>query len=154
MGIRKAKDERELLAAVDFAFGYDNKIIIEKAIDMRELEVSVMGNDEIMVSSPGELLPSQEFYDYADKYLDGKTQFRIPVRLGERDRGPGEKDGPQGLPHPVPERLRPRRPVPGKGEQRGPGQRDQHHPRVHRHQHVPQAVAGAGHLLHRSCSTA
>jgi len=81
VGIRKAKDRKELLAAADFAFGYDNKIIIEQAIDMRELEVSVMGNDEIMVSSPGELLPSHEFYDYADKYLDGKTQFRIPVRL-------------------------------------------------------------------------
>jgi D-alanine-D-alanine ligase len=83
VGIRKAKDRKELLAAADFAFGYDNKIIIEKAIDMRELEVSVMGNDDIMVSSPGELLPSHEFYDYADKYLDGKTQFRIPVSLGD-----------------------------------------------------------------------
>jgi D-alanine-D-alanine ligase len=83
VGIRKAKDEKELLAAADFAFGYDNKIIIEKAIDMRELEVSVMGNDDVMVSRPGELLPSREFYDYADKYLDGKTQFRIPVLLGD-----------------------------------------------------------------------
>jgi D-alanine-D-alanine ligase len=83
VGIRKAKDRKELLAAADFAFGYDNKIIVEKAIDMRELEVSVMGNDDIMVSSPGELLPSHEFYDYADKYLDGKTQFRIPVRLDD-----------------------------------------------------------------------
>jgi D-alanine-D-alanine ligase len=83
VGIRKAKEISELLAALDLAFGYDNKIIIEKAIDMRELEVSVMGNDEIMVSSPGELLPSREFYDYADKYLDGKTQFRIPATLGE-----------------------------------------------------------------------
>jgi D-alanine-D-alanine ligase len=83
VGIRKAKNQDELLAAADLAFGYDNKIIIEKAIDMRELEVSVMGNDEIMVSSPGELLPSREFYDYADKYLDGKTQFRIPATLGE-----------------------------------------------------------------------
>jgi D-alanine-D-alanine ligase len=83
VGIRKAKDTGELLAAADLAFGYDNKIIIEKAVDMRELEVSVMGNEEILVSSPGELLPSREFYDYADKYLDGKTQFRIPVRLGD-----------------------------------------------------------------------
>ncbi|MCU0275584.1 MAG: D-alanine--D-alanine ligase [Acidobacteria bacterium] len=82
VGIRKAKDVQELLAAVDHAFSYDNKIIIEKAIAMRELEVSVMGNDEILVSAPGELLPSREFYDYADKYLDGKTQFRIPVSLG------------------------------------------------------------------------
>jgi D-alanine-D-alanine ligase len=83
VGIRKAKNKKELLTAADFAFGYDNKIIVEKAIDMRELEVSVMGNDDIMVSSPGELLPSHEFYDYADKYLDGKTQFRIPVRLDD-----------------------------------------------------------------------
>ena len=83
VGIRKVKGGDELPAAVDFAFGYDNKILIEKAIAMRELEVSVMGNDEIMVSSPGELLPSHEFYDYQDKYLEGKTQFRIPVRLGE-----------------------------------------------------------------------
>jgi D-alanine-D-alanine ligase len=83
VGIRKAKDEKELLAAADFAFSYDNKIIIEKAIEMREIEVSVMGNDDIMVSHPGELLPAREFYDYEDKYLDGKTQFRIPVLLGD-----------------------------------------------------------------------
>lgn len=83
VGITKVKDEKELLAAVDLAFSYDNKIVVEKAIAMRELEVSVMGNDEIMVSSPGELLPSKEFYDYEDKYLKGETQFRIPVRLGD-----------------------------------------------------------------------
>jgi D-alanine-D-alanine ligase len=83
VGIRKARDEKELLAAVDFAFGYDNKVIIEKAIEMRELEVSVMGNHEILVSSPGELLPSREFYDYEDKYLKGETKFRIPVTLGD-----------------------------------------------------------------------
>jgi D-alanine-D-alanine ligase len=82
VGISKAKDKDELLAAVELAFTYDNKIIIEKAVAMRELEVSVMGNDELLVSSPGELLPSREFYDYADKYLLGKTQFRIPVQLG------------------------------------------------------------------------
>ena len=83
VGIRKAKDEKELLAAVDLAFSYDNKIIIEKVIDMRELEVSVMGNRELLVSSPGELLPSREFYDYEDKYIHGETQFRIPVMLGD-----------------------------------------------------------------------
>ena len=83
VGIRKAKDRKELLAAADLAFSYDRKIVVEKAVEMRELEVSVMGNDKIMVSSPGELLPSREFYDYEDKYLDGKTQFRIPVRLGD-----------------------------------------------------------------------
>jgi D-alanine-D-alanine ligase len=83
VGISKAKDRSELLASVDRAFGYDSKIIIEKAIAMRELEVSAMGNREVLVSRPGELLPSKEFYDYADKYLLGKTQFRIPVPLGD-----------------------------------------------------------------------
>ncbi len=84
VGIRKANDRRKLLDAVDFAFGYDNRVIIEKAVvDMRELEVSVMGNADVMVSAPGELLPSHEFYDYEDKYLEGKTQFRIPAPLGE-----------------------------------------------------------------------
>lgn len=83
VGIGRAGGRQELLAAVDVAFGYDRRIVVEKAIAMREIEVSVMGNDEIMVSAPGELLPSHEFYDYADKYLEGRTQFRIPVRLGD-----------------------------------------------------------------------
>jgi D-alanine-D-alanine ligase len=82
VGISKAGNEKELLAAADLAFGYDNKVVVEKAVEMREIEVSVMGNEEIMVSSPGELLPSKEFYDYEDKYLKGETQFRIPVNLG------------------------------------------------------------------------
>ncbi len=83
VGIAKAGSRQELLAAADLAFGYDRRIVVEKAIAMREIEVSVMGNDEILVSAPGELLPSHEFYDYADKYLEGKTRFRIPVRLGD-----------------------------------------------------------------------
>jgi D-alanine-D-alanine ligase len=83
VGIAKAKDDTELLDAADLAFSYDNKIIIEKVIDMRELEISVMGTGELLVSSPGELLPSKEFYDYEDKYLKGETKFRIPVKLGD-----------------------------------------------------------------------
>ena len=83
VGIGKVRDEKELLTAVDLAFSYDNKILIEKAIVMREIEVSIMGNDEVLVSSPGELLPANEFYDYEDKYLKGETKFSIPVRLGE-----------------------------------------------------------------------
>ncbi len=84
VGIRKVRDNKELLSAADFAFSYDNKIIIEKAVAMRELEISVMGNEEVMVSSPGELLPANEFYDYEDKYLKGETKFLIPVPLGAK----------------------------------------------------------------------
>jgi D-alanine-D-alanine ligase len=81
VGIRKARDRDELQAAADLAFSYDAKIVVEKAVAMREIEVSAMGNEEIMVSQPGELLPSREFYDYEDKYLEGRTGFRIPVSL-------------------------------------------------------------------------
>ena len=83
VGIRKAAGRGELLAAAELAFSYDAKIVVEKAVSMREIEVSVMGNEEILVSQPGELLPSREFYDYEDKYMEGKTQFRIPVQLPE-----------------------------------------------------------------------
>lgn len=84
VGITKVKKEAELIAAVDLAFKYDRRIIIEAGLDAREIEISVMGNEDILVSPPGELLPANEFYDYADKYLDGKTAFRIPVELDEK----------------------------------------------------------------------
>ncbi|MCK4763343.1 MAG: D-alanine--D-alanine ligase [Candidatus Aminicenantes bacterium] len=84
VGISKAKNEGELQAAVDLAFKYDRKIIIELGLDAREIELSVMGNEEILVSPPGELNPGNEFYDYADKYLNGKTTFSIPAELEEQ----------------------------------------------------------------------
>ena len=81
VGISKAKNQEELVKAVELAFQYDGKIIIEQGIDAREIEIAVMGNDTIDISPPGELVPANEFYDYADKYIDGKTTFDIPVQL-------------------------------------------------------------------------
>lgn len=81
VGIRKVKNKEELLSAMLLAYQYDRKIIIEKAIDAREIEVSVMGNDTVKVSVPGELVPHNEFYDYQDKYVGGKTTFHIPAEL-------------------------------------------------------------------------
>jgi D-alanine-D-alanine ligase len=81
VGITKVDKESELKKALDLAFRYDSKIIVEKALDIREIEVSVMGNNDIMVSQPGELIPHNEFYDYEDKYLDGKTTFHMPAHL-------------------------------------------------------------------------
>lgn len=83
VGISKVKKEEELMPAVSLAFRHDKKIIIEQGLDAREIEISVMGNDEIVVSPPGELIPANEFYDYADKYLEGKTQFIIPAHLSD-----------------------------------------------------------------------
>jgi len=81
VGITKVKEEKDLKKAIDLAFQYDRKVLVEKAVDMREIEISVMGNRDIMVSRPGELIPSNEFYDYNDKYVDGKTTFFMPAQL-------------------------------------------------------------------------
>ena len=84
VGITRVADEARLKHAVDFAFKYDRKIVVEKGMDIREIEVSVMGNEKIVVSRPGELIPHNEFYDYKDKYIDGKTTFHMPARLDEK----------------------------------------------------------------------
>lgn len=81
VGISKVKREEELIAALDLAFRYDHKILVEKGLDIREIEVSVMGNEDIMVSQPAEVIPFNEFYDYNDKYIGGKTTFHIPAQL-------------------------------------------------------------------------
>lgn len=81
VGITKVTREEQLKPALDLAFRYDRKILVEKALDIREIEVSVMGNNDIKVSRPGELIPHNEFYDYKDKYIDGKTTFYLPAHL-------------------------------------------------------------------------
>jgi D-alanine-D-alanine ligase len=81
VGISKVSAESQLKKAVNLAFRYDRKILVEKGLDIREIEVSVMGNDHIKVSRPGELIPSNEFYDYKDKYIDGKTTFHMPAQV-------------------------------------------------------------------------
>jgi len=79
VGISKAVDKDTLVKAVDFAFRYDTKVIIEEFVDARELEVSVLGNEEPEASVPGEIVTSGEYYDYAAKYIDGKSQMLIPA---------------------------------------------------------------------------
>jgi D-alanine-D-alanine ligase len=81
VGISKVKEETQLKAALDLAFRYDRKILIEKALDAREIEISVMGNEKIMISPPGELIPHKEFYDYDEKYINGKTTFHMPAQV-------------------------------------------------------------------------
>jgi len=81
VGITKVKKDRDAAAALETAFRYDRKAVVEKGIAGRELECSVLGNDEPEASLPGEVIPHREFYDYKDKYVDGKTGFVIPARL-------------------------------------------------------------------------
>ncbi|MGD8623852.1 MAG: D-alanine--D-alanine ligase family protein [Anaerolineae bacterium] len=83
VGISKAHDQAELRAALDDASRYDRKLLVEQAVDAREIEVSVLGNDEPLASVPGEVVPSNEFYDYAAKYLDGESDLLIPAPIPE-----------------------------------------------------------------------
>ena len=81
VGMTKAHDARELVAAMDLAAEFAQKILVEKAIRGREIEVSVLGNDEPKASIPGEIVPHREFYDYAAKYLEEGTRLLIPAKL-------------------------------------------------------------------------
>ena len=81
VGISKARDRAELTAAVESALRYDRKIIVEAFVDAREIEVGVLGNDEPRASVPGEVLSSNEFYDYKAKYVDGKSVMEIPAAV-------------------------------------------------------------------------
>ncbi|RXZ81283.1 D-alanine--D-alanine ligase [Paenibacillaceae bacterium] len=81
VGISRAKNREELIAAIEFAFRYDRKVIVEELVEAREIEVAVLGNDEPRASVPGEIVTSGEFYDYKSKYTDGKSEMHIPANL-------------------------------------------------------------------------
>ena len=81
VGIVKAKHKGELRAALEEAGRYDRKVLVERAVEAREIEVSVLGNDAPEASVPGEIEPANEFYDYEAKYLDERSRLRIPAPL-------------------------------------------------------------------------
>ena len=81
VGISKARDADQLLAALHLAARYDRKLIVEPGLAIRELEVAVLGNDHPEASVVGEIVPSGEFYDYRAKYLDGQSQLFIPADI-------------------------------------------------------------------------
>ncbi len=82
VGISKAHDRKELATALELAAGFDRKVVVEQGVrKIREIEVSVLGNDAPIASVPGEVIPSNEFYDYDAKYVDGKSTVVIPADL-------------------------------------------------------------------------
>lgn len=81
VGVTRADDRAGLAAAIAEAAGYDRRIVVEQGIAAREIEVSVLGNDTPEVSVPGEIVPSNEWYDYEAKYLAGKSQLLIPAPI-------------------------------------------------------------------------
>ncbi|GAA3409819.1 D-alanine--D-alanine ligase [Paenibacillus hodogayensis] len=81
VGISKAANRDELIEAVNLAFRYDRKVIVEEYVEAREIEVSVLGNEEPQASVPGEVVSSNDFYDYRAKYIDGKSAMIIPAEI-------------------------------------------------------------------------
>jgi D-alanine-D-alanine ligase len=85
VGITKAHNAGELLGSLAAAAEFDRKVIVEKGIDAREIEISVLGNDDPQASVPGEIIPSREFYDYKAKYVDDDSRLLIPAPLSEAE---------------------------------------------------------------------
>src|ERR1700730_6076665 len=81
VGMTKVHSRAELGPALDLAAEFAMKIMVERAVSAREIEVSVLGNDDPRASIPGEIVPHREFYDYAAKYLEEGTQLLIPAKL-------------------------------------------------------------------------
>jgi len=84
VGITKVHSPEEFQAGMDLAAQYDRKILVEKAVDAREIECAVLGNDQPEASLPGEIVPVNEFYDYEAKYIKEGSKLLIPARLSRR----------------------------------------------------------------------
>lgn len=85
VGVSKVSQKSEYASAVGLAFEFDNKILIEQHIEGRELECSVLGNDDPIASVPGEVVPTHEFYSYEAKYIDEKgALLEIPAKISEK----------------------------------------------------------------------
>lgn len=81
VGVTKVKNDAALEAAVTHALRFDEKVLVERGVDAREIEVSVLGNEAPEASVPGEIVAGREFYDYTDKYVEDKSQLLIPAKL-------------------------------------------------------------------------
>ena len=85
VGITRVTRAEDLRTAVDVALAYDEWVVLEESVRGREIEVAVLGNEEARASVPGEIVPSREFYDYEDKYLDGGAQLIVPAQLSAEE---------------------------------------------------------------------
>jgi D-alanine-D-alanine ligase len=84
VGMTRAKTPENLAAGMDLAAEFALKIIVERCVTAREIEVSVLGNDDVRASIPGEIVPHREFYDYTAKYLEQGTRLVIPAPLTKK----------------------------------------------------------------------
>lgn len=83
IGISKVREEEELRSAVELAYQYSEKVIVEQGIDCRELECSILGNEGPQASVVAEIVPFKEYYDYEAKYTPNLAELRIPAPIPE-----------------------------------------------------------------------
>ncbi|NSW51063.1 MAG: D-alanine--D-alanine ligase [Anaerolineae bacterium] len=81
VGISKCRNRSDLLEGIMEAARFDRRVLIEKGIDAREIEISVLGNEHPRASIPGEIIPCDEFYSYDAKYIDGDSELLIPAPI-------------------------------------------------------------------------
>jgi len=82
VGVTKCNSRSDLQEGLMEAASFDRRVLIQKGVkNVREIEVSVLGNDDPVASIPGEILPSREFYSYESKYIDGTSEYAIPAPL-------------------------------------------------------------------------
>jgi D-alanine-D-alanine ligase len=81
VGVSKARNRKELERALQTAAEYDHKVLVEKAMQAREIECAVLGNDDPIASLPGEVIPAGDFYDYSAKYVEDTAQLIVPAPL-------------------------------------------------------------------------
>ena len=85
VGISKTTNREELLNGINEALKFDSRIVLEQGVDAREIEVSVLGNEEVKASIAGEIKPAKDFYDYEDKYINGASTYEIPAKISDAD---------------------------------------------------------------------
>jgi D-alanine-D-alanine ligase len=81
IGVTKVKEHTQLRDAVDLAFEFDDVVVLEEFVQGRELELALLGNEDVRVTAAGEIVASREFYDYEDKYLLGVAKTIVPTDL-------------------------------------------------------------------------
>jgi len=81
VGVSKCRTRSDLLEGLMDAARYDRRILIQRGVNAREIEVSVLGNDDPKASVPGEVLPSRDYYSYEAKYIDNSSELRIPAPI-------------------------------------------------------------------------
>lgn len=81
VGITEAKDEAELREAIDLAFEFDHRVVVEQGVIAKEIELAILGNEDVNTSVPGELVKEVQFYDYEAKYENNNVSLQIPAKL-------------------------------------------------------------------------